>query len=201
VSDPGGVAPRPAPDRDPTDKRGTAAGAVLVAVAVLIGAVLLYKGFSDDGGFVSTTKSESATNTDANQGGDVPVTETTQTTLAVDPATVKVFSANASGTKSGARLVADALGAKGYVGVQVGNAPTAVASAVYYAPGFEAQATAVAAALGLDATAVLPMPSPAPVADLKGATVLVIIGTDGRLATPGATTTTAAADTTTTAAP
>ena len=176
------------------------AGAVLVAVAVVIGGVLLVKGFSDDGGFVSTSKSDSASQQGADQGGDVPTTETTQTTLAVDPATVKVFSANASGTKSGAKQVADYLATKGFVGVQVGNAPNAVASAVYFTPGAEAQADLVAASLGLDATAVQPMPSPAPVADLKGATVLVVIGTDGKLATPGVTTTTAP-ETTTTSAP
>jgi len=96
--------------------------------------------------------------------------------------------------------VADYLGTKGFVGVQVGNAPNAVASTVYFTPGAEAQADLVASTLGLDATAVQPMPSPAPVADLKGATVLVVIGTDGKLATPGVTTTTAG-ETTTTSAP
>jgi len=202
VSDPGGVAPRHAPDQDGTDRRDTVAGGVLVAVAVVIGAILLVKGFSDDGGFVSSTKSDKASSSSDNQGGDVPTTETTQTTVAVDPATVKVFSANASGTKSGARLVADALAAKGFTGVQVGNAPSVVTTAVYYTPGAEAQATLVATELGLDASAVQPMPSPAPVTDLKGTTVLVVIGTDGKLASPGATTTTtAAADATTTIAP
>ncbi len=199
MSDPGGVAPRPAPDHAGTDRRATVAGGVLVAVAVLIGVILLVKGFSDDGGFVTATKSDTASNQGNDQGADVPSTETTQTTLAVDPASVKVFSANASGTKSGARQVADALEAKGFKAVQVGNAPSAVASAVYFTPGAEAQADLVAASLGLDATAVAPMPSPPPVADLKGATVLVVIGTDGKLANPGATTTTAAADTTTSA--
>ena len=202
MSDPGGVAPRPAPEHDGTDRRATVAGAVLVAVAVLIGVILLVKGFNDDGGFVTATKSDSSSDQGDNQGGDVPTTETTQPPVAVDPATVKVFSANASGTKSGARQVADALEAKGFVGVQVGNAPSAVTSAVYFTPGAEAQAALVAVSLGLDASVVQPMPSPAPVADLKGATVLVVIGTDGKLASPAATTTTtAAAETTTTSAP
>ena len=35
------------------------------------------------------------------------------------------------------------------------------------------------------------MPSPSPVTDLKGATVLVVIGTDGKLDNPTAPTTTA----------
>ena len=201
MSDPGGAAPRPAPDHDASDRRANVAGAVLVAVAVLIGVILLVKGFDDDGGFVTATKSDSASNQADNQGGDVPTTETTLTTVAVDPATVKVFSANASGTKSGARQVADALEAKGFVGVQVGNAPSAVASAVYYTPGADAQAALVASTLGLDASTVQPMPSPPPVADLKGATVLVVIGTDGKLANPGATTTTTAAADTTSSAP
>jgi hypothetical protein len=198
VSDPGSTAPRPPADPD-GDRRSTIAGGILVAVAVLIGVVLLAKGFTDDGGLVTTRKPEGSTGQQS-QGADVPATETTQTMVPVDPAAVKVFSANASGTKSGARLVADALEAQGFKGVAVGNAPTTVTSAVYFLPGSEAQAALVAQTLGLDSSAAVAMPSTAPVADLKGATVLVIIGTDGKLATPGTTTTTAAAETTTTAA-
>ena len=197
MSDPGSTAPRTPADTD-ADRRSTIAGGILVAVAVLIGVVLLAKGFGDDGGLVTASKPESSSG--QQQGSDVPATDTTRTTVPIDPAVVRVLSANASGTKSGARIVADALEANGFKDVAVGNAPTAVTSAVYYLPGSDAQAALVASTLGLDPSAVVAMPSPPPVADLKGATVLVIIGTDGVLASPGSTTTTAAAETTTTAA-
>ena len=59
---------------------------MLVAVAVLIGVVLLAKGFNDDGGFVTATKSDTASDQGNSQGGDVPTTETTEPAVAVDPA-------------------------------------------------------------------------------------------------------------------
>jgi hypothetical protein len=43
----------------------------------------------------------------------------------------------------------------------------------------------------LDPAIVQPLPNPSPVTDLKGATVLVVIGTDGKLDKPTAPTTTA----------
>jgi hypothetical protein len=50
-------------------------------------------------------------------------------------------------------------------------------STVYYADGYEAEAEAVAATLSPQPP-VAPMPDPAPVADLRGATVLVVVGPD-----------------------
>jgi hypothetical protein len=176
------------------------AGVILVAFALLIGVVLLAKGFHDDGGLTNTAaRSDQGSDSGNGQGFDVP---TTTTTLApVDPATIKVLVANASGTKSGARQVADFLGTKGYTGVQVGNAPNQVQSVVYVTAGKAAEGQAVAAALGLDPALVSAMPVTPPVNDLKGADVLVVIGTDGKLADPAAATaTTAAPDTTDTTA-
>jgi len=189
VTEPGGRAPTP-PATPPDDSRATVAGVILVAFALLIGVVLLTKGFSDDGGLTNTAAKSDQSDSGNGQGFEVP--STTTTLAPVDPATVKVFVANASGTKSGAKQVGDYLGTKGFTGIQIGNAPNQVQSVVYVTAGNAAEGQAVAAALGLDPAAVSAMPTTPPVNDLKGANVLVIIGTDGQLASPGATTTTTA---------
>ena len=179
----------------PDDRRGTVAGVILVAFALLIGVVLLAKGFGDDGGLAtSSAKSDQSAESGNGQGFDVPTTSTTL--AAVDPATVKVMVANGSGTKTGAKKVSEFLATKGYTGVQINNAPNQVASTVYVTAGSAAEGQAVAAALGLDPSVVTAMPTPPPVSDLKGATVLVVIGTDGKLVDPAAATTTTAAGTT-----
>ncbi len=157
------------------DRRATVAGALLVVAAVLIGVVLLAKGFSDDGGFLSTSKkSASATTTTA-------AAHATTTTEAVDPATVKVYVANASGKAGAAGKVSAVLATKQYPTPAVGDAATTATTMVYYLPGSAAGAQLVASSLDLPASSVAAMPSPPPVANLGAATVLVVIGTDGAL--------------------
>jgi hypothetical protein len=183
----------PTSPAEPADeRRANIIGGVMVAFALLIGVVLLAKGFGDDGGLVTTASDSAQSSSDGNgQGFDTPTTSTT--VPAVNPATVKVLVANGSGTKTGARIVADYLGTKGFVAPQVGNAPNQANSAVYYTAGNAPQAQLVAADLGLDPSVVLAMATPAPVTDLKGATVLVLIGTDGKLVDPAANAAAAAA--------
>ena len=184
------------------DRRATVAGAVLVAVAVVIGLVLLGKGFSDDGGFLSTSKkSSTASHTSTTVAGHA-----TTTTEAVDPATVKIYVANASGKAGAAGKVSTVLAGKQYPAPAVGNAATAATTMVYYTPGAAPQAQLVATSLDLPTSSVAPMPSPAPVSNLGTATVLVVIGTDGALdavesGNPTTTATTVAKATTTTKKP
>jgi len=197
VTEPGGRATTP-PAPPPDDSRATVAGVILVAFALLIGVVLLAKGFNDDGGLTNTaSSSDQGADSGNGQGFDVP--STTTSLAQVDPATIKVLVANGSGTKTGAKDVATFLGTKGYTGVQVGNAPSQVQSVVYVTAGNAAEGQAVAAALGLDPALVSAMPVTPPVNDLKGANVLVVLGTDGKLANPGAATTTAPGTTDTSA--
>ncbi len=161
--------------------------------------ILLAKGFSDDGGFLSTSKKSSSATTTTTAAGHA-----TTTTEAVDPATVKIYVANASGKAGAASKVSTVLAGKQYPAPAVGNAATAATTMVYYLPGNAPQAQLVASSLDLPSSAVAPMPSPAPVASLGSATVLVVIGTDGALdavesgnPTTTASTTTAKATTTT----
>ena len=183
--DPSGATPG-----EPVDeRRATVIGAVLVVTALIIGAVLLSKGFGDDGGLVTASSPSDQINDQGDQSEDVPTTETT--VAPVTAADVRVFVANASGKKGAAGNVAAVLTGQGFPEPTTGNASSATATAIYVLPGDTGQGDLVAADLGLDPAIVQPMPSPSPVTDLKGATVLVVIGTDGKLDNPTAPTTTA----------
>jgi hypothetical protein len=176
---------------------------VLVTVMVLIGLLLLAKGFSDNGGLLTTAK-KSTTTTVTHPSGP----HTTTTTAPIDPATVHIFVANGSGTTGAASKTSQVLAGKSYPTPGTGNAPATTKTMVYYLPGQLAQAKVVAASLDLPATSVAPMPSPPPVSNIGGATVLVVIGSDGALAavesgnpTTTASTTTTVGQTTTTKKP
>lgn len=177
---------------------GAGRGIVLIAVAVLIGAVLLGQGLDDS---VSTARSDS---------GSAP-TETTQPTddtsgddavaSPVDPSSIVVLVANGSEVSGAAGAVTDQLAALGY---QVLPATDATASTpldtVYYAtsPDTMAQAQQVASDLGLPDTSVLPYEGPeAALADMALAQVLVVLGSSpGMLATGAGTGDTVPTDTT-----
>jgi hypothetical protein len=163
------------PGSAPSSGRDDAVGIALIVGAVLIGLLLLVKGYDAEGGVVATDDTPSAEVTTTT----VPAEATTTTTLATKPpAEVSVRVANASGTSGVASKTRTTLSGKGYTQVAIGDAPSVVTSTqVLYAEGAQGDAAAVAAALGLPATAVQPMPSPPPVA-LQGATVLVLAGPD-----------------------
>jgi hypothetical protein len=149
---------------------------VLVTVAVLIALLLLAKGFSDDGGLSSKSAAHATTTTlsASNNHG-------TTTTTAVDPATVHVFVANGSGVSGAAGRTSQLLASKQYPTPATGNAPATTITTVYYQPGHANEAHLVAQSLDLPAASVAPMPNPPPVSNLQGATVLVVIGSDGAL--------------------
>jgi hypothetical protein len=171
-------------------------GVVLLAVALLLGIVLLNA--TDEqppGANVAAGPASSG----GSATGNKPTTTTaapTTTLPAKQPKDVKAIVANASDTKGAASRASDQLKAAGYNVLAPANSTPRGDSAVYYAPGFDREAAAVATALGFPATAVKPLPTPSPVPDLKTANVLVVLGSDhaGRFGTPaGATTTTARA--------
>jgi hypothetical protein len=174
-------------------------GIVLLAIALVIGIVLLNATDDQPPGTDLATGSRSGGSSD---DGDTTAPSTTSTapptTLAAarNPAEVKVLVANAStvrGAAGGART--KLLEAK-YNVLSPVDAPTKGAeSAVFFTAEYQADAVAVAAALEIPAELVKPLPTPAPVPDLKKANVLVLLGSDhaGRFGTaPAATTTTAA---------
>lgn len=161
------------------DPRARVWGAVLIVAAVLIGVILLWRGFSQEGGVVETASPGDETTTTT--AGAVPLPESTTTSAAPTgstnpPAEVSVVVANGSGATGVAARNAERLAGSGYTTVATTNAPATTTSVAYYASGAEADAAAVAQALGITAP-VQPMPTPPPV-ELDGATVLVVIGTD-----------------------
>jgi hypothetical protein len=168
---------------------GTAAmrGIVLIAVAVVVGFVLLSSGLDDDGEEVSAVGEEETTTTTAEDGSTGTTASTTATTSAVPkpPNEVRVLVANGSGVAGAAGTLAEQLAAKNYIGLEPKNAaqnvPTTI---VYFAEGFQREAAAVATAIGADPATVQAMPNPPPVApgDLQDAHVIVVLGPD--LASP-----------------
>jgi hypothetical protein len=176
-----------------------ARGLALLALAVLIGVVLLNATDTDPPGTNVSTKGASATNDDGgDKGTDAAVTTTTvpaTTTLpAHAPKDVKAIVANASSVKGAANGGRNALLAAQYNVLSPANAAPVGESSVYFTPGYDRDAAAIATVLQLPGTVVKPLPSPAPF-DTKGANVVVVLGADAapRFGTAGATTTTAAA--------
>ena len=165
----------------PPGQGSVARGAILVAVAVVIGVLLL----RDD----SSTTTQVAVGSD--RAGDIDsgtvqpdddedpeATTTTTTAPPRDPAEVKVLVANGSGVNGAAGGTTDALEALGYVTGTPANADRVPATIVYFTTGFETEADALAAAIGATPESVTPMPAVAPVDDLQLANVLVHLGPD-----------------------
>ena len=156
-------------------------GALLIIVAVLLGAGLLANGFRDD--HISSGSSGTATTT---RSSTVPDATGSTIVQPHDPAQVKVLVLNGSGKSGVAKAAKDQLAAANYTVLEPGNAAggTVTASIVYFVPGYDADAGTIAAKLGLPAGAAQPLPNPLPpsVADPQGANVAVIIGTDAPVA-------------------
>jgi hypothetical protein len=178
VTSPGRAAPAPPPP-DADDPRNRTLGIVLIAAAVLIGLVLLIKGFGQEDGLVSTGSADTdrTTTTTAGAAPLDPADTTTSTLAAKPPAEVTVLVANGSGKTGVAGTNADKLKSAGYTNVETTNASNTNTTAVYYVNGAQADAQAVATALGFGGSTVQAMPTPPPV-QLGAATVLVVVGTD-----------------------
>ncbi|HVF32315.1 MAG TPA: LytR C-terminal domain-containing protein [Acidimicrobiales bacterium] len=198
-----------------------ARGLLLLAIALLIGVVLLNATDADPPGTSVSAEGDSDSGDggagtddgDDGGGGDAAAASTTTaaptTTLpARAPGEVKVIVANASEVKGAAGGGRTALVNAKYNVLAPTNATPTPTSSVFFVPGYDRDAAGVAAALQLPANLVKPMPAPLPF-DTKGANVAVVLGADhaakfGTAPATGATTTTTAAGaagaTTTTAA-
>jgi hypothetical protein len=171
-------APNPAVPED-DDARPNITGLVLIVAAVLIGVVLLLRGFDQEGGLIDTAGPEPGREATTVPGGpdDVPDEATTTTAPAVEPASVNVLVANASGGVGVAGRNETTLNEAGFTNTATANADVRNTSVVYYAEEAEAAAAAVAEALELPEASVQALPSPPPL-DVGSATVVVLIGTD-----------------------
>lgn len=167
-----------------------ARGAFLLAVALVLGIVLLQK-FDDKsaggGAGADTTPKAKTSTTVAVKTSLIP---TTTARPVRPPEQVKVLVSNGAGVDGFATKVKtfvegfkyNALGA-------VNGTRTVEATLVEYAPDFEPEARVLATHLGLPASSVRPLEDSPPIAgDLRGADVLVVAGADIKF--PGETATT-----------
>jgi hypothetical protein len=190
--------------RQPEPTANPARGAALVVVAVVIGLLLLREGLdtseaiTTNGGNGNET-SDGGDTSDGTDATDEGSGDTTTTTVAVrPPAEVPTIVLNGTSIGGVAGSYSESLASLGYNltnpdGANDESDTDVAATAVYFAPGFEAEAVAVAFSIGAPNTAVAPMPATPP-GPIAGASVVVVIGTDLASVTPttAATSTTAA---------
>lgn len=123
-----------------------------------------------DGGAPSTTE--------VAPGAGSSVPDTSPVTR--PPAEVAVLVANGSGVAGAAARFAEVVGGAGYETAPPANVREdggVEASVVYFTDGYEDDAAAVAGTLA-PVPAVAPLPDPAPVDDLRGASVVLVVGPD-----------------------
>ena len=176
-------------------------GAVLIAIAVVVGVLLLWQGFDNGDPIVSNGPGDSTTTlpvgsdtttttTASNQSEPPPETSTTTTTTAAStpdpPNTVKVAVLNGRGERGLAGQRADVLKAQNYVTVAAdADSFDKQDSVVYYTAGYQDEAIQVAVALN-GAPSVVEMAPANPVTLAKEAhrtsiadyNVYVVLGAD-----------------------
>lgn len=159
-----------------------ARGVILIAVAVILGIILLQAtdtpvpletAGGDDPPAVGDT-----TSTTVDEDEVAPVTPTT--TPPLDPSTITVLVANGAGVSGLAGDVTELVAEAEFettTPTDVSDGERVEESVVYFTTGFEDAATAVAAVLD-PVPEVAALPDPPPVDDLAGANVVVVAGPD-----------------------
>lgn len=184
---------------------GTAAlrGAALLAVAVVLGIILLQASDNNDAFDTPVVAGQrSSQPTSSPNTTRAPVNTTTTVALRA-AAQVKVLAANGTTVKGLAGRIKDRLSAAGYNALAPTDAskkPQAV-STVYFAAGYEGEARVIGQLLKIND--VKPLPTPPPVASVQGANIVVMVGQDNAGAATTATTrrSSTAATTTSTSRP
>ena len=171
-------------------------GALLVAVAVIVGALLIWRGHDGNTTGVSTggsTTTRASTSTTLKPGTATTKGGTATTPGPTSPigvtrqaSTVKVLAANGSGVDGFAGAVHQKLVTGGYASLGAENAkPGQTTSFIYYRDGYQEYARAMAVFLGADQNIVQAMP--ASLADrleqavqnkAQTANIVVILGAD-----------------------
>lgn len=152
-----------------------ARGAALVAVAVIIGIVLLQ--LIDDGndgpvGDGGTSRTSVTTGTSTPSDGSEGTTPTTEA-APTPPAEVSVLVLNGSGRAGVASTLTNELKAKGYQTLPPSNAPTQAGTDVLYKDDKTAECTTLAESVAKAKVKAMPNPPPA----VSEADCIVVIGT------------------------
>ena len=152
-------------------------GAALLAVAVVLGIVLLNAADDPPPDRVAAGASDDDDSSDT--AGTTAPTTSVLTVPPRPPQEVRVLPTNGTAVKGVAGKARDQLQASGYNVLAPTDAQRATSSNVYFtSQDYEREARAVAAALGLPPEVAVAFPSapPLPVSDGKGANVIVVVG-------------------------
>jgi hypothetical protein len=168
-------------------------GAILIAVALLVGFLLLHD--LDDNGDATNVLTSRPRSTAAPPTTPLPTVPTT-TTPAHAPKDVKVLVVNGTTVAGAASRVAQPLKVNGYNVLRAVDASAAVkastkASTVYYVTrDYEKDAKLLQQALALPPGPVTVIPTPPPAAEASQANVVIVVGPDLARAGTGTTSTT-----------
>ena len=155
-------------------------GVVLVAVAALIGIMLLAKGGGGEKVIAQSTVDGGAANNPGGAGSDTPAPTDVVTVVTTPAAQLKIIVANGSNIKGVAKKAKDQLAAAGYSLTTAVDASASVPnSIVYFVAGADADARAVAEKIGLAPDLVALMPTSPPIKQQLGdAKILVVLSSD-----------------------
>ena len=162
-------------------------GAFLVAVAVLLGFLILRGAADTSATPVTTGAAPAPTATPVIEVEPDDTVAVTTPTVVIDVTTarnnseVRVLVANGTDVSGQASRLTSSLRNQGFATREPRNADEQAASQIFYRPGFAAEATVVRSVLG-GSTPIAPMPEPDPFIgegiDLAPVDVLVLIGGD-----------------------
>ena len=179
MSDPNGGADEGRRSRRPATAGFSAArGAALVAVAVIIGVVLLQAiddgndGPVGDGGPASTTTTTTKASTTTDSSGSSSSTTPTTKAAVLTPAQTTVRVLNGSGVAGAAGNLTNTLKAKGYKTLVATDAPTRSGTVVYAKPGRTTECTTLSGLVPNSKVQAMPTPVPGG----QDADCIVIIG-------------------------
>ncbi len=172
-------------------------GVLLLAVALVIGIILLNAASDDPPGTRVSSSPARTRPTEPPVATTAPVTSMPPAVHA--PKDVKVLVANGSATSKVATNASAPLKTAGFNVLAPGNADKVQESSVFAQAGYEADAAAIATALGLPAAAAKAMPAVPPVKSDANPNVIVVIGAADAARFAAATTSTTAKTTGTTA--
>ena len=163
----------------PLEQSRAVRGWAVVAVAVVIGALILPSATRAPLSAAALASAARNNTTSTTTAPPATSTSTTTTTAPVAPSAVKVLVANGTNTNGAAATVTSFLSGKGFGTLTAIDALTTVSkSQIYIVAGTAAEAQAVATALSLPSSAIEPQSMPAPVSSTGGADIVVIVGPD-----------------------
>lgn len=152
-------------------------GLVLLAVAVVVGIVLLNSVPTPTPKVPASTPPSPTSTVPAKHHGTTTTTVPPATSTTLAPSKVAVLVANGTSVAKGATNLSNALKPLGYkLLAPVDTTSAATGSAVYFAPGYDQAAASLAQLMKLSPSSVQPLPSSLPVASVSGADVVVVEG-------------------------